>query len=216
VKIDNLKDAWDCSYENGDNDLKFPSEEIVRSLHKDIYPNINIFPNAKLSVLDFGCGAGRNTQIFDKDKYEVYGYDLSTEAINMASSRFPECNFTTNSNEYMSRKYHIIVADSCLDSMPWYDAVSSVTEIYNSLYNKGFFVLSLLEADSKRTRYNDLDDILIQDEFEKDTIQIYFDWVRVERLLLPMFEILFAYKVAHKDQNGDLLFSRWFISCRAN
>ena len=216
IKNYNLKDAWDCSYENGDNDLKFPSEEIIRSFHKNVHSYASTLSGEKLSVLDFGCGAGRNTQIFDINKYDVIGYDLSTIAISLASARFPKCYFTTNKDEYLSRKYHIAVADSCLDSMPWIDAVSSGTDIYNSLHANGFFVLSLLESDSKKSEYDGMNDILIKDEFEKNTMQIYFDWVRIERLLLPMFEIVSAYKVTHTSPNGDLFFSRWFISCRAN
>ena len=100
--------------------------------------------------------------------------------------------------------------------MPWLDAVTSVTNIYNTLHKNGFFILSLIESDSKQKEYNGMNDILIKDDFEKNTMQIYFDWVRIERLLLPMFEILSAYKVVHKDSNEGLLFSRWYISCRAN
>jgi len=170
----------------------------------------------KLSILDFGCGAGRNTQIFDSNKCDVVGYDLSHVATDLASDRYPKCYFTTNVDEYLARKYHFALADSCLDSMPWLDAVSSVTDIYKSLHTNGFFVLSLLESDSKKSEYDDKDDILVTDDFEKNTVQIYFDWVRVERLLLPMFEILSAYKVVHTSPNGDLFFSRWYISCRAN
>ena len=215
IKNDQLMNAWDSSYENGDNDLKFPSEEIVRSFYKNVYPHTNSLTDKKLSILDFGCGAGRNTQIFDHLRYEVLGYDLSSVAIKLASVRYPECYFTTNAEEYLDRKFHVAVADSCLDSMPWFDAVSSVTNIYNSLHTNGFFVLSLLESDSKKSEYKDLDDILIKDDFEKNTMQIYFDWVRVERLLLPMFEIISAYKETHTSSNEDLIFSRWFVSCRA-
>lgn len=215
-KNENFKNAWDASYDNGDNNLKYPSEEIVRCFYKSINSRINKLNEDKLTVLDFGCGAGRNSQIFDTDKYDVIGYDISTSAIKLATNDYPESSFTNVAEEYMSRKYHLAIADSSLDSMPWLDAVSSVTDIYNTLHKNGFFILSLIESDSKQSEYDGKNDILIKDDFEKNTMQIYFDWVRVERLLLPMFEIISAYKVVHTDSKENLLFSRWYISCRAN
>ena len=35
-KNENFKNAWDASYDNGDNNLKYPSEEIVRCFYKSI------------------------------------------------------------------------------------------------------------------------------------------------------------------------------------
>ncbi len=215
-KNENFKQAWDSSYDNGDNNLRYPSEEVVRCFYKSVKSRMNHESGEKLSVLDFGCGAGRNSLIFDSNDYDVIGYDISTSAINMASKNYPDHFFTANEKEFMSRKYHLAIADSSLDSMPWLDAVTSVTNIYSTLHKNGFFILSLIESDSKQKEYNGMNDILIKDDFEKNTMQIYFDWVRIERLLLPMFEIVSAYKVVHKDSNEDLLFSRWYLSCRAN
>lgn len=215
-KNGNFKHAWDSSYDNGDNNLSYPSEEVVRCFHKNIKSRMNHQDGEKLSVLDFGCGAGRNSLIFDSNDYNVIGYDISTSAIKLATKDYPDSFFTADEEEFMSRKYHLAIADSSLDSMPWLDAVTSVTNIYNTLHKNGFFILSLIESDSKQKEYNGMNDILIKDDFEKNTMQIYFDWVRIERLLLPMFEILSAYKVVHKDSNEGLLFSRWYISCRAN
>lgn len=215
-KNDNFKNAWDISYQNGDNDLRFPSEEIVRSFYKNIYSQLKMPQEGKLSILDFGCGAGRNTQIFDFNKCNIVGYDLSNVAIDLATARYPKSYFTTKMNEYMANKYHFALADSCLDSMPWLDAVSSLCDIYKTLHTNGFLLLSLLESDSKQINYDNKNDILVEDDFEQNTMQTYFDWVRVERLLLPLFEIISAYKVVHTSSNGDLLFSRWYISCQAN
>ena len=212
----NFKNSWDDSYKNGDNDLIFPSEEIVRLLHKSVFPFLGKAFDGFFSVLDFGCGAGRNAQIFNPKQYSVVGYDLSEVAIEMASKRFPEYQFTFDQNILKSKKYHLVLADSCLDSMPWSDAISSVANIYGSLHSGGFFVLSLLENDLKRDRYSGSDSILVEDEFEKNTVQTYFDQVRIERLLLPLFKIVSMYKVTHTDADGNLIFSRWFISCQAN
>lgn len=215
MQKNNLESAWNTSYEKGDNNLIFPSEEIVRCLYKNVFPHNDFNSVNKISVLDFGCGAGRNSQIFDNN-YDVFGYDLSSVAISVARKRYPKCKFFSNKSELISNKYHIVLADSCLDSMPWEDAIISIAEIYSALYSNGFFVLSLLEKDSKQSSYNGSSDILIKDNFEKDTIQTYFDWVRAERLLLPLFNIMSAYKVSHEDSDGNLIFSRWFITCRAN
>lgn len=215
MKKNNLINAWDASYQNGDNDLIFPSEEIIRCLHKNVFPKIETDSANKIPVLDFGCGAGRNTQIFDNN-YIVFGYDLSSVATVIASKRFPKNKFFSNKDEVLSNKFQLIISDSCIDSMPWEDAVVSVAEIYSALNSNGFFVLSLLEWDLKKKAYNGSSDILIKENFEKNTIQTYFDWVRVERLLLPLFEIISAYKVSHEDSKGNLIFSRWYISCQAN
>ena len=214
IKNNDFSSAWNYFYEKGDNYLKSSSEGIIKSLYATASSQITLPEEEQLSILDFGCGDGKNIEIFDFNKHFVLGYDISTIAIKKASDSYPKCYFTTNKDEYLARKYHIVVADSCLDSMPWLDAVSSVTDIYGSLHTNGLFVLSLIESDSNKSQCDHNNSILIDNDFKKNTMQTYFDWVRIERLLLPMFDIISADNLKYTDSNGDLV-TRWYISCRA-
>ena len=44
-------------------------------------------------IVDAGCGNGRDTNVFQREGFNVIGIDTSKDAISHAQSNFPECKF---------------------------------------------------------------------------------------------------------------------------
>ena len=70
-------DAWNAVTKERQEQKKAPQEEVL-ALH-------DLFQNKKAKkVLDLGCGSGRHLVYFAKLGYDVYGIDVSPEAIKLS------------------------------------------------------------------------------------------------------------------------------------
>ena len=81
------KKIWDKSYENKDNYLFYPNEEIIRFLNKYIERRTNLnIKNKNKVFLDIGCGSGRHLKFIVENGYFCYGVDISSKALSFAKS----------------------------------------------------------------------------------------------------------------------------------
>lgn len=72
--------AWQMTYETSSFGNKYPSSYLVSLFHRVIKKNLPV--KNKIKVLDFGCSLGANAKfISDMQGYEVYGIDVSPDAI---------------------------------------------------------------------------------------------------------------------------------------
>ena len=76
---------WDERFKEKKYFLKWPDEMVVRFLAKN-----NGKQNQK--VLDLGCGSGRHCELLIKQGYQVYGCDVSANAIKMTIERIRKLN----------------------------------------------------------------------------------------------------------------------------
>lgn len=77
------KTQWDKFYEEWGRDASKVDENIPLIL--DVFRKYGV-----KRILDLGCGAGRHALFFLKKKFDVYGIDLSSEAIKIARRRLRE------------------------------------------------------------------------------------------------------------------------------
>ena len=87
--MDELKtNSWEESYNNKENYIFYPQIEVVKFLNRFVRKRIGINEfqeilsqnSADLVALDFGCGIGRNTLLFEEFNILGYGVDLSSNA----------------------------------------------------------------------------------------------------------------------------------------
>jgi 2-polyprenyl-3-methyl-5-hydroxy-6-metoxy-1,4-benzoquinol methylase len=85
------KTEWDKSYENRDNFVFYPHEEVIRFVSKFIRKKVGLaeFRDvasdiSKACVLNLGCGIGRHVIYCHDMGLEAYGVDLSDVAVEMA------------------------------------------------------------------------------------------------------------------------------------
>lgn len=92
-------------------------------------------------ILDSGCGEGYYTKgIYDvSQKYgcEVFGIDLSKEALKFAAKSCPDISFAAAS------AYCLPFSDSCLDIVLCLFAPLAVSEFYRVLKNEGIFITAV-------------------------------------------------------------------------
>ncbi|MDD5503234.1 MAG: class I SAM-dependent methyltransferase [Candidatus Thermoplasmatota archaeon] len=74
---------WNSIYKNEGRNYSTPQEALA--------PIIGIFKKRGVKrVLDLGCGAGANLVLLAKNGFEVYGFDVSAEALKLAKAQLAE------------------------------------------------------------------------------------------------------------------------------
>jgi ubiquinone/menaquinone biosynthesis C-methylase UbiE len=114
-----------------------------------LVPNLTDKLKKGINVLDIGCGKGRAINVMANHfkNSNFYGYDLSREAIDDAKR---EARRMENSNAFFKvqdilglnfneRKYDLITAFDAIHDQP--DPYSALRSIYNSLDDKGIFLM---------------------------------------------------------------------------
>lgn len=75
--VDYGKEMWDKEYESGYGN-QWPDSGMITVYHRYMKPHV---ATKKPKVLDFGCGIGQNLRFFDAMGFEVYGIDISEQAV---------------------------------------------------------------------------------------------------------------------------------------
>lgn len=223
------KNEWDNSYINKNNYVFYPHEEVVRFISKyirkktgrDSFSDQNIYEDTP-KVLDFGCGIGRHVALLNDFNLDVYGFDLSSEAIKTAKLGFELSGQENLSNKlivsditnlpYMDKKFDYMLSHGVLDSMPFNTAKKGLAELHRVLKKDGLIYFDLI--DSLDSSFNDSPSFEkeVDDEHERGTIQSYFNMDRINKLLSVNYKIIECYKIQRKDclaNNG--LISRYHL-----
>ena len=89
----NFKNEWNQSYSQGDNNILYPQAEVIKFLNRFVCKrnndgtltrHLNKKKIQKLRGLDFGCGIGTHTIIFNDFNIDAHGIDISEVAISIA------------------------------------------------------------------------------------------------------------------------------------
>ena len=191
----NYANEWEKSYARGDNNILYPQAEAVRFLNRFIVKRnsdhsveriIDTPLDKGLRGLDFACGVGTHCAAFYDFGIEGFGADISSNAVKMArrnaSKRgIHEGNFSVLDADdqvlpYEDNFFDFIVAESCLDSMPWDTAKSYISELKRVC--NGFVYASFIGRDDNIKS----DEFEVKTEFEKGTIQTVFDYEKIYKL----------------------------------
>jgi ubiquinone/menaquinone biosynthesis C-methylase UbiE len=200
----NKKDAWDKSYINKDNYMFYPQEDVIRFISKYITKRIGLeeFSNKnnssdKMKVLDFGCGIGRHVRTLNEFNIDGYGFDLSSEAINVAKQNFKELGLVNLVEKvivaditklpYKDNHFDFMLSHGVLDSMPYSIAKDGLLELSRCLKDNGKMYIDLISEIGYDC--SDSFEKTIQGNHEKNTIQTYFNEDRIDDLIKGVFMI---------------------------
>ena len=136
--MSNFKKKWNESYNQGDNNILYPQVEVIKFLNRFICKrnndgtltrHLNKEKTHKLCGLDFGCGIGTHAIIFNDFEIEAFGIDLSEVAISKAiknaskkglkNNKFLVQSSNTQVLPFKNNYFDFVLAESCLDSMPF-------------------------------------------------------------------------------------------------
>ncbi|KGM96556.1 class I SAM-dependent methyltransferase [Clostridium botulinum] len=106
--------------------LKWPDEDVVRFMNRTFKGQ----DKSTVRVLDFGCGAGRNTVALLNEGFHVYGVDYSEKCVDITKER---CASMKNSKFEIKRNdnINIPIEDNVLDAV-----VACGSLFYSNLENR--------------------------------------------------------------------------------
>jgi len=221
----NLKEKeWEISYQNKDNFVFYPHEEIIRFTAKYVakrkgFNQVEYHRNGK--VLDLGCGIGRHIIFFENLGIDAYGVDLSKEAIEMAKKWLIDTgHIPLDTNKlyqgsaealpWVQNDFDFIVSHGVLDSMPFAIARNIVKECSRVLKDDGLFYCDLISDETKYGNQFD-EEVLVEEEHEKGTIQSYFTIDKINRLVENLFEIQEINKITNQNMLTQNYYSRYHL-----
>ncbi|WP_051542012.1 class I SAM-dependent methyltransferase [Clostridium lundense] len=150
------KEVYEKKYKGGYG-IVYPEGHVIRIYEHYIK---NLLNNGKKNkMLDFGCGNGTHSLYFKDKGFEVYGVDISQEAIDICKSRFhtgKEKFFVidkeTDLNKSLNTKFDVIFANQVLYYLSDIELNRKLNEFYELLNDNGIVIFTMMA--SKNYYYN--------------------------------------------------------------
>jgi SAM-dependent methyltransferase len=226
---DELKTAaWDKSYDHRDNFVFYPHEEVIRFVARNVRKRTGFdsFQDQRDFAgtprgLDLGCGIGRHVRFMDDMQLDAYGIDLSPVAIREAraiceaenrgqlADRFHVGSITNM--PYEDGFFDFIVSHGVLDSMPFAVAQEAMREARRVLRPGGLVYLDVVCGDDANHYPEFAGEETVTADFEKDTIQSYFNFSRLQSLVSDLFEMRECQLIRHSSMISNSWHSRYHV-----
>jgi SAM-dependent methyltransferase len=205
--IDNKEIEWNKSYENGDNFLFSPNEEVVRFVSRYLrkQTGLNSYQDKvddldSAKILDLGCGIGRHVVFGHSLGLEMYGIDLSKTAVDIAklwahSAGIPKYRERILQGDVSKLPwdagfFSYVISHGVLDSMPFEIARKSVLEVARALEIGGLFYCDLISGDDSKHNSNYCGEEIVTTKHEEFTVQSFFNLDKIETLFEGFFRIV--------------------------
>lgn len=222
------KAAWDISYQNKDNFVFYPHEEVIRFVSKyvakmrglgqfDVQHQLPHCPK----LLDFGCGIGRHVKFAAEYGVDAYGVDLSSQAIEAGQKLFLEQGLALLAEKlkvgngmalpYEDDTFDFVVSHGVLDSMPFVTAKASMLELSRCTQSGGLAYIDVICGDDYAHHAEYCEEESVNTEHEKDTIQSYFNWGKVGLLIENTFEVVEAKVIKTSSVTSRYSSSRYHL-----
>ena len=181
------KNEWEQFFSENAATEWYPSEVCVRALcsyRKE-------FGSAGKKVLDLGCGNGRHVWLAAKEGFDVYGIDLSENAITLAKEWMARDHLSykdlrsgdiSQPLPYEENFFDIVISYGALDHMPLTESTQALAHARRVLKPGGLVVLKL-EANSSFT--SDFgtrvakNEVILDKPVEKGMLQHFFDQIEI-------------------------------------
>ena len=200
-----MEEKWNEVYSKTFNGQWYPSEGVVRFAARYLQRRVGINRYDRkrevTRILDAGCGIGNHVVFFAEQGFDVYGIDISKEAIEVANAWLTRSGLKANlkvgdignlpfENEY----FDVIISHGVLDHVPFSKAKEALQEIRRVSAKGADIHISLRSTEDSeygRGREVEKDTFILQEGYEKGIIQHFFDKGGVEELLqgLRTFDI---------------------------
>lgn len=220
---DNRRTAWETSYDNKQNFVFYPEEEMVRFVSKHLRKRtgLNSFadkhPNAVgLPMLDVGCGIGRHMVMALDFEFKPYGFDLSQAAVDTARDWLTSRGLADAQDHiqqadirnlpFESNFFGFAVSHGVLDSMPFSIACEGMAEVARTLQPDALFYCDLIGGGDHEE--------IIETHHEKDTLQSFFTAEKIDELALPHFTYEDRIRVERTDTQSGHVHTRWHLTLR--
>lgn len=215
-------EEWNQSYQNKDNFLFYPHEEVIRFVSKYIKKRVGIDQFIDIhkqgnesKVLDVGCGIGRHVKYLRDYDIDAYGVDFSSYAIETAVA-------LTNLSEklkvasveklpFENNFFDFALSHGVFDSMPFETALKGMSEMHRCLKPGGLFYIDLISGDNSDHFPEFNQEEIVTNNHEKGTIQSFFNWSKIEILTQGKWQIKEAFKIKRDSVISNGFYSRYHM-----
>lgn len=196
MKKDALKN-WDEVYKKEFRATWYPGDGIVRLVARYLKRRIGIdlydVKKEAKKVFDLGCGNGNHAVFLAELGYDVYGMDISREAVDIAKAwlnkKGLEADIQVGDVEelpYRDKFFDVVITDGVLDHILFSKAKKVVSEIKRVCVKGGYLFITLRsteDSDFGRGRKVAHNTFELEEGYEKGLIQHYFDLEEIKELL---------------------------------
>ena len=219
----NYLEEWENSYSRGENNILYPQSEVIRFINRFVKKRNNDGTssalikkegNQTINGLDFACGVGTHCLTFSDFDIEGYGVDISKTAIDIAKkrakkrglddNRFKVLDIDSQKLPFKDNFFDFIIAESCLDSMPFATAQNYMHELKR--ITSGYIYASFIGV-------NDLinsEEFVVSTMHEQGTIQSVYNEEKIYKLFgLQTQKFKYFRKIVESDSMSNSI-----VGCR--
>jgi SAM-dependent methyltransferase len=207
---------WNESYQRRENFVFAPHEEVVRFISKYVRKRIGLrefqdvlnLPRAAW-LLDLGCGIGRHLVFAHEMGLEAYGIDLSDSAVSVARTWGAEVGMpqageririgSATQLPWPDGFFDVVISHGVLDSVPFDVARAAVVDCARVLPSGGLFYCDLISGDDSLHGREFAEEEIVATTHERDTVQSYFNFAKLQRLIEGVFQIVEATLVRREN-----------------
>lgn len=201
-----MKAEWEQSYENQDNFMFYPHEEVVRFFARYIRKRTSINSSRDAApgsgdgrILDLGCGIGRHVVFSHNMGLDAYGIDLSDAAIQVAREWATQKGMMATDERILQgdvRKlpwadgfFRYAVSHGVLDSMPFEIARAACIELSRVMSVGGLFYCDVISGDDALHAREYSGEEIVTTAHELGTVQSYFNLEAIHSMINGVFDI---------------------------
>ncbi|WP_422003632.1 class I SAM-dependent methyltransferase [Pyruvatibacter mobilis] len=220
---DARRSAWETAYDNKQNFVFYPEEEVVRFVSRHLRQRQgldtfrDVVPNAEgLTFLDAGCGIGRHLKMALSFGFDPYGFDLSDSAVAVARDWLGKSGLAAPDSRiiqadirdlpYETAFFDCVISHAVLDSMPTAIARDGIAELARVLKPGGLFFCDFIGGGDHEE--------VITTEHEKGTLQSFFTPEKIDALLPDGFELIERVRTERTTTRSAHVHSRLHVTLR--
>jgi SAM-dependent methyltransferase len=192
-----MEQKWKQVYTKTFGGQWYPDEGVVRFTARYLQRRVGIdvwdTKRKVKKVLDAGCGNGRHLVFFAEQGFDVYGIDISEEAVEIAHAWLAKKGLSaqvkvasTTQLPFADQNFDIILSYGVLDHIPFAEAKKAIKEIERVSCQGAYLYVTLRSIeDSEFGRGPDVEKntFVLQEGYEKGIIQHFFDNKEIGELL---------------------------------
>jgi len=190
-------EKWNLVYSKRFGGTWYPDEGVVRFTARYLQRRVGIdLYDTKRKVrriLDAGCGNGRHVVFFAEQGFDVYGVDISEEAIGIANAWLAKKGLKAHLKvgdveevHFEDGYFDVIISYGVLDHIPFSKAIKAMQEIRRVLVNGGYLYVTLrsvYDSEYGRGKLVGKNTYVLEEGYEKGIIQHFFSPEEVKELL---------------------------------
>jgi SAM-dependent methyltransferase len=193
-----MEEKWEKVYTKRFNGMWYPCEGFVKFSARYLQRRVGIevfdIKRKVDRILDVGCGVGRHIVFFAEQGFDVYGVDISKEAIEIANAWLAKKGLKADLRvgdieklPFDDEIFDVVVSHGVLDHIPFSKAKKAMEEIKRVLAPKGggvgyITLRSTEDSECGRGEKVGKNTFVLQEGYEKGIIQHFFDLEEIKEL----------------------------------